>query len=58
MWGGLSSEIPIATLRHPAYVLRRGGVNSVEFKRFLTDFESALTEADVTHFNIFKSVGV
>ena len=47
----------LVILKHPAYILRKGGINSVEFKRFLVDFQEALEEAGVTHFNFLNSVG-
>jgi uracil-DNA glycosylase len=53
----LKEGIELVILRHPAYILRRGGINSVEFKRFLVDFQKALENAGVSHFNFLNSVG-
>lgn len=54
----LAPETPRVILRHPAYVLRRGGINSIEFKNFLSDFEKALSSAGVVHVNPFQQIGV
>lgn len=54
----LDPSVQSVELRHPAFICRKGGVNSVEFKRFMYDFELALTKANVTHFNCFNAVGV
>lgn len=52
------SGIPIAAFRHPAYILRRGGENSLEFKRFLDSFSSALKTHNIVHVNPFQPIGV
>jgi uracil-DNA glycosylase family 4 len=46
--------IPLTSLRHPSYILRKGGENSLEFKRFLDSFEAILTLADIPHVNPFQ----
>lgn len=48
----------VVMLRHPAYILRKGGENSVEYKRFVESFANALDEAAVSHVNPFTALGV
>ena len=47
----------LVMLRHPAYILRKGGVNSLEFKRFLEAFTTALSNSDVLFASPFKTIG-
>lgn len=54
----LTEGISLIQLRHPAYVLRRGGLNSVEFKRFMESFSTALKAADIPFINPFEKIGV
>lgn len=54
----LTEGVTLVQLRHPAYVLRRGGLNSVEFKRFLETLTTALKQARVAFTNPFEKIGV
>jgi len=51
-------DATLVTLRHPAYVLRRGGEKGVEYKRFLEAFHTALEEQGIAHTNPFNPIGV
>ena len=50
--------VSMVQLRHPAYVLRRGGLNSVEFKRFLETLSQSLKAAAIPFVSPFEKVGV
>lgn len=48
----------LVLLRHPAFILRRGGLNSVEFKRFLQTLAGALEDARIPFTTPFHKIGV
>jgi DNA polymerase len=53
----ISKETKVVGLRHPAYILRNGGVDSLEFKRFLASLSQALDEVNVAYTNPFQLIG-
>ena len=54
----IGPETIMVLLRHPAFVLRRGGLNSVEYKRFLQTFADSLADAKVPFNSPFHKIGV
>ena len=47
---------PVVTFRHPAYILRKGGEDSLEFKRFLDVFSTSLSGYGIIHTNPFQAI--
>lgn len=54
----ITNDVPLALLRHPAYILRKGGEGSIEFKRFLDTFHSALVEQGIACVNPLEPIGI
>lgn len=48
------NKVPVAHLRHPAYVLRRGGIDSAEHKKLILGLQNACLEHDVDHIPYFN----
>ena len=49
-----SFPTPLTQLRHPSYINRRGGIDSIEFKRFLDEFDTTLTRLNIPHISPFQ----
>lgn len=47
------NNIPVIHVRHPAYVLRRGGIDSAEHKKLILALQQACAEYEIDHVAYF-----